>query len=286
MTMKAPILSFQILNYKTKEQTLSCLRSIVQYYREELERKDFEILVFDNGSDDGSYAFLKKQEKTIPQLSVFESSKNLGFAKGQNFLAKKAQGEFLFFLNSDALVLDTDILKMVNYLQNHSDVGIVGSKIIGTNNQIERSTGSFYTPFNLFLVMVGLERFGFVRKHPKNIDCVDWVSGGAMMIKKELFERLKGFDEQYFMYFEDMDLCYRAQKAGYKVVYFPQSCIQHSQHGSSSREYAILNIYKGILHFYKKHRSYSEYLFARNLLVLKALLLSFMGHSVYKKVNI
>lgn len=281
--MKSPIVSILVINYKTKELTEECLKSISLAYPTQLKNGEFEFLVLDNGSNDESLEYLKKFANSFPGIYIVESKENLGFAKGQNFLAKKAKGEYLFFLNSDVKVKDSGLLGTISYLENSKEVGILGAKLIRPNGSVEKSTGSFYTPFNLVLVMLGFERFGLVRKSYSHIQKVDWVSGGAMMVKKSVFDELNGFDEHYFMYVEDMDLCYRARKKNIEVVYFPDFVIDHMEHGSSNRDYAILNIYKGILHFYKENRSYSEYLFAKNLLFLKAFLLSLMGSKVYRE---
>src|SRR3989344_8468693 len=106
---------------------------------------------------------------------------------------------------------------------------------------------------------------------------VDWVSGACLMIKKELFEKLKGFDENFFMYIEDMELCYRAKKEGFLTYFYPDIKLEHRQEGSSSRQFAIKNIYKGILYFYKKHKPYWQYYLAKALLNTKAVVVFVIG---------
>lgn len=277
-------LSILILNYQTKTATENCIESLFKHYKEELEEERYEILVLDNGSKDGSYEYLKKLEKKIPGLLVLESKENLGFGMGHNYLSKKANGRYLLFLNSDTIVKDTGINKMIEFLDKESGIGIMGAKLTLINGKIEASIGKFYTPFNLFLMLLGFERLGFVRSSSQSKEVVDWVSGGAMMTRKDLFEKLDGFDNHFFMYMEDMELCFRLKKQNSEVFYFPDIGIVHSQHGSSNRQYAILNIYQGILYFYKKHFSYPEYLFAKTLLFAKAGILGLLGNKTYQRI--
>jgi GT2 family glycosyltransferase len=106
---------------------------------------------------------------------------------------------------------------------------------------------------------------------------VDWVSGGFMLIRASVFKKLGGFDEHFFMYIEDMELCYRLKKAGLKVIYYPEAKAKHVGQASSNRTFAIINIFKGISYFYKKHRSLIEYYIVKSLLMIKALIAIFIG---------
>jgi len=122
-----------------------------------------------------------------------------------------------------------------------------------------------------------MQRFGVVDKNPVIIKQVEWVKGGLLMIKKEVFEDLNGFDENIFMYTEDMELCYRANLRGFKTYFYPDVAVLHAEHGSTSRTFAIVNIYKNLLYFYKKHRSYAEYLILKIILTIKAVFLIIVG---------
>ena len=126
-------------------------------------------------------------------------------------------------------------------------------------------------------MLAGLENFLGIRKSPNTISKVDWVSGALMMVKKSLFEKLSGFDENFFMYIEDMELCFRANKLGFLTYFYPNLGVLHKELGSSNRDFAIINIYKGILYFYSKHKNYIEYIIAKILLVTKAAFLIFIG---------
>ena len=127
--------------------------------------------------------------------------------------------------------------------------------------------------------MVGA-KFAF---QSKKISEVDWVSGAFMMIRREVFKKLEGFDKNMFMYVEDMELCFRVKKLGYNIVFFPESSLYHMEYGSSDRTFAIVNIYKGILYFYKKHGSPISYLIVKTMLVVKAGLLVMIGKIINNK---
>ena len=271
------ILSIIILSYNTKELTVKCLESIVSQYMEQLENGEFEIIVVDNASTDGSPSVISNFQFPISNLKIIENKENVGFAKGCNVGAKAAKGEYVLFLNSDTEVLDRGFLKMVEFLDKNPKIGILGGRLLNPDNSPQPSTGKFYTPFNLFLMLIGGERFGLLRKSPKNIEKVDWVSGGCMMVKKDVFKKLKGFDENFFMYVEDMEICFRAKKLGFLTYFYPNISIFHKKLGSSNRSFAIIHIYKGLLYFYSRHKSRQEYLIAKLMLTVKAKLAIFVG---------
>ena len=139
-------------------------------------------------------------------------------------------------------------------------------------------------------MLIGSERFGLLRKSPKNIERVDWVSGACLMIGKSVFDQLKGFDENFFMYIEDMELCFRANKLGFLTYFYPDIKIIHKELGSSNRSFAIIHIYKGLLYFYSKHKGYFQYIIAKVMLEVKAkvgIVVGFLiGNSSLKKTYI
>ncbi|MDO8621216.1 MAG: glycosyltransferase family 2 protein [Candidatus Levybacteria bacterium] len=281
-------LSIIILNYKTSDLTIACLKSIISKFNKELEFGRFEIIVADNGSKDASVESIKYYVSSIKykNIKILENKENLGFAKGMNKASQNAKGKYLLFLNSDTEMLDKGLTDMIEFLDSNKKVAILGGKFMNKDGSLQPSCGKFYTLFNLFLMLIGTERLGFLRESPSIVKKVDWVSGGFMMVKRDIFKKLGCFDENFFMYMEDMDICYRAKKEGWDTYFFPRACVVHNGHGSSSRTFAIINIYKGILYFYKKHNSYWQYILARTLLTAKAITAIFFGfltNNIYLK---
>ena len=224
------LLSIIVLSYNTKDLTLKCIESIIKQYEKDIKSGKIELLVADNGSKDGSAGQIKASE-FISFLKLLENSENLGFTKGNNRAAKYAKGKHLLFLNSDTYIKDQGFLKITDFLNNNPKVGIAGGRLINTDGTLQRSAGKFYNLSTIFLMLLGMERIGFIRSSPSRISKVDWVSGACMMIRRDLFEKLGGFDENFFMYVEDMELCFRAKKEGFLTYFYPDIKLEHRQAG-------------------------------------------------------
>lgn len=274
-------LSIIILNYNTKDLTLVSVNSILEQYQNEISNNKFEIVLVDNNSTDLSLEAFRKLK--IPGLTIIESKENLGFSKGCNLGTEHAKGEYLLFLNSDTQIKDQGFIKMIEYLKSNKNVGILGGKLKNPDGTSQLSAGKFYNLFNLTLMLLGLEKKGLLRESPNEIKKVDWVSGASFMIKKSLFNTLGGFNKEIFMYMEDMELCFRAKKKGFSTYFFPSIMLFHLERGSSDKAFAILNIYKGLLIFYKKHKPKWQYLIVKFLLRTKSLVLVTFGKIMNNK---
>jgi GT2 family glycosyltransferase len=280
-------LSIIVLNYNTKDLTLNCIQSLIKQYRKEIDNGIFEIILVDNASVDASVSEISNLNPPgggqISNLYLVRNKENYGFAKGCNIGAQSAKGEYILFLNSDTEASDRGFLKMIDFMKNDSRIGILGGKLLNNDGSSQPSAGKFYTLLNLSILLLGLERIGFMKSSPDKIKKVEWVSGACMMVRKKFFEKLNGFDEKFFMYIEDMEICFRAKKAGFSTFFYPDLKLTHKSFGSSNRSFAIINIYKGILYFYKKHKNRTEYFFARLLLVLKAKVLIVLSTLTFNK---
>ena len=272
-------ISIITINYKKRDLTIACLKSLYDQFKKEFFQDKIEIIIVDNASNDGSVESIRGFIKKNNYLNsiILESKENGGFGKGNNLGVKSAKGEFLLFLNNDTTTEDNGILQMAKYLKEHADISILGGQLRNTDGSFQVSVGSFYSLGKAILLLLGMQRFGVVDKNPVIIKQVEWVKGGLLMIKKEVFEDLNGFDENIFMYTEDMELCYRANLRGFKTYFYPDVAVLHAEHGSTSRTFAIVNIYKNLLYFYKKHRSYAEYLILKIILTIKAVFLIIVG---------
>ena len=273
------LISIITLNFKKSELTTACMSSLYGQFRQELENDTIELIIVDNASGDNSVEVLDDEikKKKYKGVRLILNKNNSGFGAGCNFGATKAKGEYILFLNNDTLIKDKGLLEMGEYMDRHAEIAILGGHLRNFDGTLQPSAGNFYTLKNVLLLLIGMQRYGFLDRSPKKIMQVDWVKGGLMLIRKEVFRKLQGFDEKIFMYTEDMELCYRAHLMGYKIYFYPDVYVLHAEQGSSSRTFAIVNIYKNLLYFYKKHRSRSEYQLLKFLLRCKAIMLISIG---------
>ncbi|MCE5328887.1 glycosyltransferase [bacterium] len=263
--------SFEILN-EAKNTTDYDLKS--GFYGSDI--LEWEIIIFDNGSDDGSTDFIKKVAEKNTNIVLIRSKTNVGFCKGSNEGAKIACGKYLVFLNPDTKIINKDIGSIINFVvekeTNGEKIGIIGVKTINADNTLQYSCRSFPTiarqffeSYFLFKLFRRSRLFGsyFMTwwDHQSNME-VDWVAGSFMFIRKEVFKLIGGFDEDFFMYSEDTDICFRLKRKGYKNYYFACYDIMHIDSAISSRNMVVreLGIWRSRRLYFKKN--YSE-LFAR-----------------------
>jgi GT2 family glycosyltransferase len=276
-------LSIITLNHNRPKLTIACIESLWKQHKEEFENNEFECLVVDTLSQDNSLQLLEPEVKKYKNIHLFPSNRDAGFGAGNNFGAKKAKGDFILLLNNDTVVEDRGIIKMLDYLKTHIKIGALGGKIYNFDGTEQSASGKFYSLFTVTLFLLGFQRLGLVDKNPTTISQVDWVKGALLMMKRNLFEKLGGFDEKIFLYTEDMELCYRVHKLGLSCVFFPDITIKHKEHGTGNRTSAIINIFTNLPYFYKKHKSTFAYEYVKFLLRLKAITLLTAGKILQNK---
>ena len=211
------IFSIIITSYNTKKLTKECIDSVFLH----CDENDFEIIVVDNNSHDGSAEML--QNDFGKKIKLIINKNNAGFGAANNLGAKSAKGDYLFFLNSDTII-ESDILKpMFNNFKKNSKIGIISPKLLNGEriNQFD-AYGEFPT-----LIKTISEKIIKQKANTGEPSSADWVSGAALVIRKNLFDTLEGFDEKFFMYFEDIDLCKRVKESGYGVNVFPKVEVIH-----------------------------------------------------------
>jgi GT2 family glycosyltransferase len=265
-------LSIIIINYNTKLITASCLNSVLTSLRS--AKIKFEIILVDNASTDGSNEYFFRLFKDQQKIRLVFNKENNGFGSANNQAAKIAKGEYLLFLNSDTFVLNHAIEKLFAYYQkNESNVGFLGGKLLNKDFTDQPSAAYFFTLPTVFaaLFLKG-DYWGLTRFSPSKIKKVDWVSGAYFITKKEIFDKVGGFDEKIFMYMEEVDLMYRGKKMNYLTYFYSKSQIVHYGSLSSTRKkgYPIIKIYQGLIYFYKKHYSFLHLVCLKFLLRLKA----------------
>jgi len=208
-----PKLSIIIVNYQSEKYLAKCLSSI----QEKVLNMEDEIIVVNNSH----------LEAELPsEIKSINPGKNIGFGAACNLGVKDAQGEILCFLNPDTEIISENIYELTQEFNNAS-IGIVGSKLVDEkNNTQEWIAGQEVTILSTLLNNLGHKRDKKIWESAVPVECA-WVSGAAMFIRKNIFQKLGGFDEKFFMYFEDIDLCRRARQLGYRVLYFPEFAIKH-----------------------------------------------------------
>jgi GT2 family glycosyltransferase len=212
------MLSIIIVNYKSEKYLAKCISSI----KEKFLGVEYEVIVVNNDNVDISFLGGDK---------IINTGKNIGFGAACNVGAKNAQGEILWFLNPDTEIISQNVTELVKEL-NKEGVGIIGPRLVDKKNKTQEwIAGKKITIFGTLLNNLGYKRDKKIWESITLVGC-DWVSGAAMFVKKDIFEKVGGFDENFFMYFEDINLCQRIRQAGYKIFYFPSCIVKHFSGGS------------------------------------------------------
>jgi GT2 family glycosyltransferase len=230
--------SIAIVSYNTKEVLLDCIRSI----RARTTTIAHEVIVVDNDSRDGTVAVLKE---VYPDMRVIANSDNRGFAKAVNQALAVSRGRHVLLLNSDTIVRDQALATMVAYLDDHPDVGAVSCKQWTGDGHLNQTCFPFPSIRDhlfhsaLFQRIAPSMQMAAAATHA--IDCmqsqdVDWANGACLMIRRTVLQQLGGLDEEFFMYFEDVDLCRRLRQQGLRVRHIAEAGIVHLIGRSSGRD--------------------------------------------------
>ena len=269
-------LSVIIINWNTKKILGDCLTSIFKFTK----GISFEVIVVDNGSSDESVQLLKKK---FPQVKLILNRQNLGFTKANNQGIKIAKGKYILLLNSDVYLLENSLKKLVEKANSIENLGALGPLLLNEDHTIQQSVG-FYPhlpqvfwwmsfiddlPGGTILKPYHVDHDNFYKKEHK----VDWVTGAAILVPREIINKVGSFDEKIFMYGEEVDWCFRIKQTGYQIYFSPVTKIVHIGRGSSGKiqKSAILGEYKGIIYFYQKHKGKLSLQIARFLLKIGAL---------------
>jgi len=247
------MLSIVILNYNNVNLLKKCIKSILDAQI----KIDYELIVVDNNSRDKSKEFLSQLNLSQIKMQVVLNNHNSGYAAGNNQAIKLAQGDYIFICNPDIIVLQGSIEKLYSYLKSHSDVGIVGPQLLNLDRTVQYSCCRFphwYTPFlrrtflgRLPLLKKKLEDYLMLDYSHKEEKDVDWMIGAALMFNKNVFEKLGGFDERYFLYFDDVDLARRIWKEDKRVVYLPNIQMIHAHQRLSAVHSTLPSLFSKIL---------------------------------------
>ncbi|MBX7245738.1 MAG: glycosyltransferase family 2 protein [Candidatus Sumerlaeaceae bacterium] len=254
-------LSVIITNWNTRELLAACLRSLVPY----IENPDCEVILVDNGSTDGSPEMASRD---FSKVRVLAQKSNLGFGRANNIGIRASRGRYLLILNSDTEVAPGALDLMCDFMDIHPDIGALGARLLNSDGSLQLSCRRFPSYKTVFFHRYSLMTKLFPRNrysadylmtetgHDRTMD-VDWVSGACLMARRETIEKVGLLDENFFMYAEDVDWCFRIHVGGWRVVYLPEARVTHHI-GRSTRQVPGRMTYerhRSMWLFYKKHYS-------------------------------
>lgn len=251
-------LSIVIVNYRTFELTKNTVNSILEYDYP----FTYEIFIVDNASDDDSLKLL--EDYFNDKVKFIASSKNNGFAAGNNQALRQATGKYQLLLNSDTIVWENTLENIFEYMEKHRDVGACGCRVLLENGELDKACkrsfpnvkNSFFRLFHI-PIKSGDNNYNLTNLPDDEIYEIDCLTGAFMFIRKEVLDNIGFLDETFFMYGEDIDLCYRIKKSGWKIIYHGKSIITHLKGASSKKQKSklIYEFYRAMYIYYKKHHA-------------------------------
>jgi GT2 family glycosyltransferase len=268
-----------IVNYNTREHLRACLATVQS-------EAPCETVVVDNASPDGSVEIVLAE---YPWVTLHANKTNLGYGAAANQALSSCTAEYVLLLNSDTLLQAGALMALSDYLDVHPHAAIVGPRLVEEDGTLQASCYPFPTPLNTFLensrgaIFLGrlirrhlpILRNSYLRTWPHNAArIVPWVKGAALAIRRTAFEIVGGFDESYFMYFEDADLCYRLHAAGWQVHFAPVTTVVHVG-GASTRQRRTemtVRLLASTIQFYQRHASRLH--LAEVVVIVKGLMLA------------
>jgi GT2 family glycosyltransferase len=269
-------LSIIIVNYNTYNLTKQTIESIIQ----KEHPFQYEILLVDNASSDGSIQKLQEEFNELTSeeiLQVFINKSNLGFAKANNIGMRIAKGEYILLLNSDTVVNEDCLEACITQMEKNTNIGALGCKVVLPDGKLDHACKrGFPTPKASLYYLLKLHKrnpkkygqYDALYLHEDEVGEVDSLTGAFMLMPKAVLNEVGLLDEDFFMYGEDIDLCYRIKESGYKILYYPKEQITHYKGGSSKkkRTKVIYDFHQAMWIFYKKHY-YKKYNFIISFLV-------------------
>ena len=251
-----------IVNFNTE----GLLRNAIGRLKAAAARMSLKIAIIDNASRDNSVALIKNE---FPDCHLIANPTNVGFARANNQALDLVEGRYVLLLNTDAFVSADTLYKTIAYMDSHPRCGILGVRLIGRDGALQPSARYFPTPWNLFLARTGLHRlFNGVRMvddmawdHASVRQC-DWVPGCYFLVRKAVIDQIGLFDPRYFLYYEEIDHCLAARKAGWEVIFFADTTVVHVGGESAKttgtitaggRQIEAMQIESELLYFRKNH---------------------------------
>lgn len=272
--------SVVVISYRTPELLCRCFEAIQQS-----EGITYEIVAVDNASHDGTVPLVKQR---FPGVQLLESDRNLGFGAAHNVAFRHCRGKYIVLVNSDAFVKPDTLRRAVDLMKANPTIGIGGVKLIGFDGRLQHGARQFPSLLNMFLTITGLaarwpdsQFFGKADRtwaDPDEPAAVDWVPGAFMIIPRELLEQVGYFNEKYFLYYEEIELCRRVKQAGYGIQYWPELTVVHKggesartvqaeDFSASAQQLSLWRMRSELIYF----REQGGYLAAKSVLYLETL---------------
>ena len=247
------MISIIIITHNSNEYIYRCVDSILKSLIQDIS---IEIIIVDNNSNE-------KIKLVNSNVKVYQLNANVGYSKALNYGIEKAKFKNIITVNPDAYILKNTISSIYEYFKSLNKDSIIGCKILNYDSSFQASSRRRF-PYLMYLFpyLFKFKWFGIKNKYnycnisENEIQSVDCISGSFMIFSKILFDRLDGFDERFFLYFEDTDFCIRAKKIGADVIYYPNSIVYHKKYGSTTFKnyfFVRFHFYKSFIKFYLKH---------------------------------
>jgi GT2 family glycosyltransferase len=251
------MISVVILSYNTMETTLKCLECLHR-----TKGVEWETYVVDNASSDGTTDEIRAR---FPNVNLIVNKDNVGFAKGNNQAMAKARGDWILLLNSDAFVFENTLSKLANWITLNPEADLVGCQLLNRDGTLQQSWGFFPNLRRILFSMLFIDNLPIIRDviDPIHVRSdvryltdvsVDWVTGAFVALKREVWEKVGGIDENFFMYGEEIEWMFRIKQSGYKIWYTPLAkCVHLLGASSNNREVAVVGEMKGWKYWFSKH---------------------------------
>lgn len=243
--------TISIISHSNRDQILECLDCLERVHGADPQ---VEIAVLDNGSDDGSAEAIRQR---FPSVRLIEQSYWAGFGSNHNAIIRATRSRYVLVLNDDTLVGPGAVEAMVRTMDADPTIGVLGPRLVYAGGRMQPSAWRYPTPAVCALWALTMGSVGIVQSNGEESRDVDWVSGSAMMIRRSALDDVGGFDETFYMYMEETDLCRRLTKAGYRVVLDPGVRVTHLQWGSteSQPERRTNELWRSRHYYWRKHHS-------------------------------
>ncbi len=251
-------LSIVIINWNSKKVLPECLRSICEQTRE----LEYEVIISDNGSTDDTLEHVRRNH---PNFVIVENKVNVGFSEGNNRGIALARGEYVLILNPDTLILDRALDKWIRWADQHPEAAAFGCRVVNPDGSLQRSARPFPSLLGDWLAALCLRPLGFLSPslcsdtyagwNGLSEREIDWQSGCCLLVRRSVLNQMHGFDPIFFYSFDEVDLCFRIRKAGYRILYSPVPTVVH-RGGQAAGLYPIpliIEISRNRYRYFNKH---------------------------------